>query len=100
MEVPIDYDLLADKIANLIAKASKEVNMPMKILGRVEIKKLTGTVNVADQVAVLRRHGLNPFVCSKTGRPLLTEYAVNQAMLKGYDTRDKWKPNMSVFDPK
>ena len=50
----------------------------------------------SNDLAVLRRHGLNPFVCGKTGRPLVTEVAVNQAMLRSV-TND-FVPNMAAFD--
>ena len=68
----------------------------MKVLKRSEIRLLTGSATPATQIAVLRRHGLNPFVCGKTGRPLVTEVAVNQAMLRSV-TND-FVPNMAAFD--
>lgn len=67
----------------------------MRILTPAEVKKLTGTADPADQVAALRRHGISPFVCCTTGRPRVTENAVDQAQLVA--RRDSFEFNMEAF---
>jgi hypothetical protein len=67
----------------------------MKILTRQEIKQLTGVLDPASQVAVLRRHGLNPFICPRSGRPLISDVAVNQVLVR--QSAGEFVGNMEAF---
>jgi hypothetical protein len=75
---------------------------PKRIMAKLctpaELRKLTGTKIPAEQVAVLRRRGLNPFVCPRTGCPIIYESVIRESMLGNQDNQStEWRPNLEVF---
>ena len=67
----------------------------MHILNKDELRELTGYRKPADQVAHLRKHGITPFVCAKTGEPRVYDVAVLQCMTK--PTTTKFTGNREAF---
>jgi hypothetical protein len=68
----------------------------MKPLTTTELRQITGRCTAAEQLATLRQHGLNPFLCPKTDRPLVTAKVVNAAMLADNDSQ--FVGNLAAFD--
>ena len=68
----------------------------MKPLTRTELRQITGTASPREQMAILRRRGINPFECPKSGRPLVYFDVVVQSMLEPVDG-GTFKGNMDVF---
>jgi len=68
----------------------------MKPLTSNELRQITGRRTAAEQLSALRQHGLNPFVCPRTGRPLVTSQAVNASMLAVNDS--EFIGNLAAFD--
>lgn len=68
----------------------------MKVLNRKQLRTLTGVNDPAEQVALLRRHGLNPFVCPITGQAKITDTAINAVMVRQAPT--EFAGNMEAFE--
>lgn len=69
----------------------------MKPLTRTELRQITGTASPGEQMAILRRRGIYPFECPKTGRPLVYGEVVAQSMLV-QDNGGTFVGNMEAFN--
>lgn len=69
------------------------------ILSPVEIRKLTGTKIPSEQVTCLRSHGLDPFICPKSGSPIIYRDVVKACMLgQRKQQRESFELNMEAFE--
>ena len=69
----------------------------MKLCTPTELKKLTGTKIPAEQVAVLRQRGLNPFICSVTGSPIIDERVILESMSGRSEDASEFRLNEEAF---
>ena len=69
----------------------------MKTCTIKEVTQITGEQSPLLQVAILRQRGLNPFVCPRTGRPLISEDALNSSMMGKMDAPPAFVGNASLL---
>ena len=68
----------------------------MKFVQAKILRQIAGSDNPADQVKVLRERGLNPFICPRTGRPLVTESAIESVIVS--PVVHEFVGNLKAFD--